>query len=159
MHVVHWSWFFYFLQLSLFIYVLIMTMCGSACVWVYSCHGAHVEVREPFCWVHSPFSFLCGVRSPLSPLCGFWDRTRVITSWGNIFTHWASFQSLFLLLNKSEGPFKSDSPLGLYVHRHLEHWVQRMTTNKKQAAHQDYLSSHDAKFPLSNIWRWQSPTT
>lgn len=32
-----------------------------------------------------------------------------------------------------------------------------MTTNERQAAHKDYPSSHDAKFPLSNIWRRQSP--
>lgn len=118
-----------------------------ACVWVYSCHGVRVEVRGHFCGVHSPFS----------PTCGFWDRTKVIRLWGNIFTHWASFQPPLLLLNKSEGPFKSDAPLGLYVHRHIEHWVQCMTTNERQAAHKDYPSLHDAKFPPSNIWRWQSP--
>lgn len=73
------------------------------------------------------------------------------------FTHWASFQLLLLLLNKSEGPFKSDTPLGLSVHRHIEHWVQRMTINEMQASHKDDLSPHDAKFPLSNIWRRQSP--
>lgn len=124
-----------------------MTICDNACVWEYSCHGVHVEFRGA----------LCGVQSPFSPFCGFWGRTRVITLWRNIYTHWASFQPLLLLLNKSEGLFKSNAPLGLYVHRHLDNWAQRMTTNKKQAAHQDYLSPYDAMFPLSNLWRRQSP--
>lgn len=65
---------------GLSLFTSISFMCAFMCMWVYTCHCAHVEVRQQLASVGS-----------LLPLCGFWGQTQLLGLVAGTFTHRATF--------------------------------------------------------------------